>query len=394
MTELNTDTLHKLMGFDHDETIMFKKRNRTVNWEKVILRIKSHPDEASSQYKGPPPLLTALTIEDNPIPPSLISAFLENDPHHLDRWFHIVADIMCTNPHLSCEALRVLLDAAPKQTVINQVRTSFLTKALRLENYNVIVVLIEYFPWMLCHKSRTLTTPLHYGSCCSPDILHYLLQEGAKHNVGGKDGLGGLLCEDKFGITPLDKVIAGIKKNSWTDNIIDDENWNRLKVCLEFINNVKINSQDSLIHASIGLLPLSLVEFLMNQSKGTEISTDPCGVTILGKAILTASVADTAPVQYTSWRQTISFILSREKMNSNFYAKIRDGYGHPMLHFAAENGLKWQDGMEEILASSHDMLEVPDTSTGLYPFILAAAGKRSELSVIHRMLLLNPGLCR
>ena len=394
MTDLDNAILRQLMGFGIDETNMFRKRTRTVNWDEVLFRIKSHPDEASGQTKGPPPLLTALTIQDKPIPAYLISAFLENDPHHLDRWFHIVADIICANPKLSRESLRALLNAAPKETLMYHVRTSFLSKALRLQNYNVIVVLIEYFPWMLCHKSKTLTTPLHYGSCCSPEILHCLLQEGAEHNVGGKDGLGGLVCEDKFGITPFDKVIAGVKNNSRPHNITNDRNWGRLKVCLEFINNVKINSQDSLIHASIGLLPLNLVEFLMDQSKGSEISTDPCGVTILGRAIKMASVSDTAIVQYASWRDTIKFILSKEEMNSNLYAKIRDGHGHPMLHFAAENGLKWNHGLEEVIAASHDMLDVPDTHTGLYPFMLAATGARSELSAVHKILLLNPGLCQ
>ena len=65
-----------------------------------------------------------------------------------------------------------------------------------------------------------------------------------------------------------------------------------------------------------------------------------------------------------------------------------------MLHFAAQKGLKWKDGMKEISSLSHHMIDVPDTNSNLYPFSVAASGENSDLTVIYQLLLLNPSLCQ
>lgn len=62
------------------------------------------------------------------------------------------------------------------------------------------------------------------------------------------------------------------------------------------------------------------------------------------------------------------------------------------LHRSADMGLQWTDGTREILEANYPALEEVDINTGLYPFMLAAVGRASDLTSVFKLLTSNPGL--
>jgi len=62
------------------------------------------------------------------------------------------------------------------------------------------------------------------------------------------------------------------------------------------------------------------------------------------------------------------------------------------LHHAAETGLKWKEGAQQILQANYAALSVIDDETGLCPFMLAGAGPKSDLNVVYELLQCNPGV--
>ncbi len=69
--------------------------------------------------------------------------------------------------------------------------------------------------------------------------------------------------------------------------------------------------------------------------------------------------------------------------------------GRRVIDICAEYGYSWKYGMHKVLAetSSND-IETPDATTRLYPFMLAAAGDRSDLGSIFEIIKMSPGSVR
>ena len=64
------------------------------------------------------------------------------------------------------------------------------------------------------------------------------------------------------------------------------------------------------------------------------------------------------------------------------------------LILAAKHGLSWSCGMKEIVEEFHDDLSIFDTSTRLFPFMLAAAGECYDLNTIFNLIKLTPELVK
>ena len=54
----------------------------------------------------------------------------------------------------------------------------------------------------------------------------------------------------------------------------------------------------------------------------------------------------------------------------------------PRLNMGCEYGLQWSNGMKEVMETNKESIGVYDEVTGLYPFMLAAAGVSSDVNVI------------
>lgn len=60
------------------------------------------------------------------------------------------------------------------------------------------------------------------------------------------------------------------------------------------------------------------------------------------------------------------------------------------LHLAIRNGLKWDDGIKEILSDAPEALSTKDINSRLYPFMHAAAGYGTDLNTVYKLLQEDP----
>ncbi len=68
--------------------------------------------------------------------------------------------------------------------------------------------------------------------------------------------------------------------------------------------------------------------------------------------------------------------------------RVRDKSGRLPIHVAAERGLTWGNGLEDIFKGYADAIEILDSRqhTKLYPFAIAAIGKNNDLDTVYSML--------
>jgi len=65
--------------------------------------------------------------------------------------------------------------------------------------------------------------------------------------------------------------------------------------------------------------------------------------------------------------------------------------GRYPMHVAASNSLKWESGLKYIVEANYLPLIETDPTTGLYPFMLTAAGQNADLEATYQLLRLHPG---
>lgn len=80
---------------------------------------------------------------------------------------------------------------------------------------------------------------------------------------------------------------------------------------------------------------------------------------------------------YFSWKPMIGY---------------KDKAGRLPIHVAAVRNLKWEAGTKQIMKVNYKALQVKDKETGMYPFMLAAVGRRSDLDSVYGLLRHSPTL--
>ena len=66
--------------------------------------------------------------------------------------------------------------------------------------------------------------------------------------------------------------------------------------------------------------------------------------------------------------------------------RSKNGSGRLLLHHAATDGLEWENGCKAVLKENVLAVKEQDGQTGLFPFMLAAAGETTDLSSIYGLL--------
>ncbi len=65
---------------------------------------------------------------------------------------------------------------------------------------------------------------------------------------------------------------------------------------------------------------------------------------------------------------------------------LKDVLPQSFVHDAAKFGLRWEEGMEELVQNAGQELFQQDTESGLYPCILLASINRSDVETVYEML--------
>lgn len=200
----------------------------------------------------------------------------------------------------------------------------------------VVKCLLRTNPHSLAFKNFDGNYPIHISAMKGhTEVFKLLLQRGRSLNFGGEEGFGGLFvkrsCKDnRAKLTALD---------SWI--IQSPREWDRIAPSLR--------------------------------------------QTFVGFPLLQRTICSS---HFLSRRFAIKSLILHFDCTTT-----RDHEDKLPLHVAAERGLKWTEGLKEILESNLSALKENDRQTNLPPFILAATANNSytqDLSSIFELLRHNP----
>ncbi len=284
------------------------------------------------------------------------------------------------------------------------------------------------------------------------ELIDVLIREGIRREVGGKNGAGGLYEQDDFGTTPLMQLIHALNNPfTWDDDAdgdndgeqqnegdvlinnqssgnngddgnhktdgnkicdfdFDEETIGNTNMAITRVNpnlkkrplaNMEIcikaawksrgpNNHFPILHEAMNISSpdafyriLEIVKFYDSDLSGTDMR----GRTALVKAIYIDKIMQ----RRTSTRDIIKMILGGI---SSECATLRDGAGRLPLHIASELGLRWDDGLSDIINAYYGGIEEPHPVSGHYPFILAAQAGTGDkdLDTLYRLIRERPRL--
>ena len=427
-------TLLQLMGLPPDEDdisydICLDLSN--ASWDEVSSRITSHPSEAIEEdcLHGNSPLEILLKNKTNKeIPLTVYRKMLmeERDDHEISEGIFMCIVRKNYSDQYMSDLVNLFLDF-----VKNADGRRLVEMSIWYGNVAAAKVFIERFPDSLKKKDKIKgQLPLHIAceesnETCQSELIELLLKEGVKHKVDGIYGAGGLFDKDYKGTTPLMHVIHAMN-NPFT--------WDatQLTICVKaafesamsLSNNISISAKNldaadgentntssgdekwemeveesdhyfhfPILHEAMGISSpdafYRIIEIVKEFDE--ELSgKDRRGRTALMKAIYLDDEEGQRRTQYkrkTSTKELISMIIGAVTSDC---AKVRDGAGRLPLHIATEMGLKWDEGVRDLVFAYSKALEERHCVTGHYPFMTAAAGPDSELDTIFELMRAKP----
>jgi ankyrin repeat protein len=155
------------------------------------------------------------------------------------------------------------------------------------------------------------------------------------------------------------------------------EHWNNTILPALEMNAALISTQPILQAAIIARAPLHIIQDIV--SRFACIATQD----IRGRYPIDVAIAEGL-----RWGDGMEDIV-----RAHTEASIVDWQGQArlMINVAALHGLKWENGMEAVSVESREEVGNADALTGLFPFMLAAAGQSSDLSSIYELMLQSLG---
>jgi hypothetical protein len=379
--------LLQLLGVPRDHSY-YDEKDLIVDWNAAKERIVKHPAEACQKdfHRQCFPLHIAVRNKSNPPPPNAISAFLEANLDAIDMYTMTLACETYSGHEYADDALSMLLNGlqASKNEFFD---LWFFWNQLICGNVDAVRAFIRNLPHVLRAKDETndMMIAFHKAAICkhpNPEIIRLLMKGGLRHKVGGKFGVGGFMVNDNRGRTPLNLMLLKSSKH-------DDQNiWQSITQCIEtaFASRGESNYFPILHSIMTSSTPSQF-------DRTTEIVSqyDIClsGRDSSGKtAIIRAIEMD---ISSTSKKKVIEILVDKTKGCVGCTDTSFENRCFP-LHFAAHIGLGWKGGMEDIVHANIDDIDIPDTSTGLFPFQLAAIGLVKDLNVIYNLLRQHPDL--
>jgi hypothetical protein len=194
-----------------------------------------------------------------------------------------------------------------------------------------------------------------------------LISKGIQYQIGGEFGIGGL-----FNLA-TDEVQDLIYKN-WNEFVVPALDID-IALCKDV--DMSICSKQPILHAAIiSKAPLCIIRQMIN--KFDCISTEDS----MGRYPI-----DVAVKEGLKWDDGMKDIV-----HAFTDSTVVQGQTRLMINVAALHGLKWENGMKEVTLENINQIASSnvDTLTGLFPFMLAATGDNSDLDAIYELLRANP----
>lgn len=288
-------------------------------------------------------------------------------------------------------------------------------------NMEVAVAIISVYPDLLYVRDEDGNSPL-YDACSGgdPNMIEYLFVEQARRCCA--DGcitipanLFGMFDRNRVGLTAWDMVCEMVESIlvEYDDSINQFHGLLRATMLVITFHAARnfYGYLDSKLPLTIPLTQLNgtldptnqQTIFPVYQSAIQMISSVKlleCVVmqNILNSDVLKLDNHGRTPLHFAVWFQQeeedwsgiIHHLLFDEEHGSERCACIKDKDSRYALHTAADNGLSWNNGLSYIVDANETILDCKDPVTGLYPFMLAAAGDRSNLDSIFELLHRTP----
>ncbi len=148
----------------------------------------------------------------------------------------------------------------------------------------------------------------------------------------------------------------------------------------------------TIMNTAVGVFPLLKVQTLQYLIENFEMnnnSSEPCR-DLLGRSLFSNMICEaTKRTQWGDWKERFRMILEMEFGKQ--YCWVHDSNGQLPIHIALEKGLKWNNGLEELISADALTLSEPHPVNGLYPFEIAATSCTSDdLDLIFNLLTMNP----
>jgi hypothetical protein len=301
----------------------------------------------------------------------------------------------------------------------------------------VVKKMITAFPSSLSYRHSSIgRVPVH-SAVCYPDSLPYVLllaKEGAKYNVGGDDGRGGLLVSSGLlslcSLIPKDKGTARL-------NVIKDLRRSNL------IQKKDIRDHNLLIHTCFpecdmifhyladwdptvlkeNVTTFSIIDFdgdemenfpvllkaafrhypeelgLLFQKNDEGITGCECAFEKYGKDKTFRAIGKVIPFHQTTI-PILHHVVEKAPHLLNDFAMyypsamhLRDSLGRKVYQAKLACGNTKYRNSAAFFAGMHDFeIAEIDPETDLYPFMVAASGETSDLSAVYYLLRRNPAL--
>jgi ankyrin repeat protein len=383
---------------ENDEPTLLLSLVQAYDWAGVLARVTALPSEAQTAgVQGRTPLHVAC---DHDAPAVVIQALLKAYPEAstvVGTSNMNPLHITCSSHHASTHVIRVLLEyGKAEQTSMRDIDGD---------------------------------TALHAACRCgaSREVLEVLLRANpsAVHE------------RDKEGLTPLlrlwvryfvilgDDAIEGVKSHGDLTGELG-EAWNKTELLLHVAHHGALSRGGTLnvfrtVHAAAAVdCPRPVVKIAALVYASQLDQRDENGLTPLMIACETPIfkvrdlsddgymledviygdndtqdqfVADDAPEQISSCEPSVIQILLHANQDAaSSSACVPDPMGRLPLHLALESHKRWSDGLQQLVDVYPEALAIPDPTSKLVPFLLAAVGERADTSTVYEMLRLNPSL--
>jgi len=267
-------------------------------------------------------------------------------------------------------------------------------------------------------------------------LIELLLLTGVKQNVGGMFGAGGLYVRDNKGNTPLMQLLQCMNNPfAWDERLLtlsirvafEAGQSQVMEGLLEMDERSHIDDDFDeqpdpylyfpILHEAMNVSSPDVFYRIIEIVKEYDVElagVDRRGRTALIKAIYLdneeqqiarnqsmsmssmGSMSMTMMMtpkytQKTSTKEIIGMVVGAVQSSC---AMIRDGAGRLPLHIATEMGLKWNEGIRDIVYANRHGLREQHCVTGLYSFMTAASVPNADLDTIYNLMRVKPKLVK
>lgn len=377
---------------DYQETVLWSMLESS-DWAGSLARIASHPSEARTVHEqGRRPLHVACA-DDAPavVVQALLKAYPEAStlvgtsgmtPMHLT----------CSSAHASVHIVRVLLELGkPEQCRIRDLDGDLALHAACRSGapLEVLEVLLRANPAAVHERDYEGLTPLlrlwvRYVVTLGDDALENISTEA---DLTGELGEAWKKTVLLLRCAHLGKVDENYQQNN--DHVVHAAS---AVDCPRPVVKIaaRVFSQQLAMRNANGLTPL-LLAAKAPIFKARDLSDDG----YLFEDVVhgdESGGSDDEEESPDSESSVIEILLQANQGEATAAACLPDSCGRLPLHLALESDKKWNQGVCQLVEVHPEGLAHLDTTTQLYPFMLAAQGERSDLNTVYEVLRFNPSV--